>query len=193
MSRMSRKSRSKNYAPYRSKLEFDMATFLNDRGIPFKYEADKLVYYTSVRGGKCGVCGSVKGVLKKRYYVPDFTVGARILETKGRLTSAERTKFIALNEAYPGKIVLVFQRNNPIRKGSSTTYTDWAAEEGIRSVVTPVLPPTLVDELLKETGMPTAYRPPKMAATYKTKKSGPVMAGTKAKAKGKASGKAKKA
>ena len=198
MSRMSRKSRSSSYLPFRSKLEVNMATELVDNNIKFGYEVDKLPYYTAVRGGKCAACGSDKGILKKRYYVPDFTVGALILETKGRLTSAERTKFIALNEAYPNRIVLVFQRNNPLKRGGGKLYLDWAKEHGIKAVVGVALPLSLTDELLEESVKQKQSPPAKLVATYKTKASGPTMAGTKVEskrplAKGKTSGKTKKA
>lgn len=135
---------------YRSKLEQKMADFLKKKKIAFKYEDGKYPYYVSVRGGKCGVCGSVKGILKKRYYVPDFTVGAIVLETKGRLTSAERTKFLAIEQAYRHMVVLVFQRDNYIRKGSTTTYSEWAKDNGIRCHVGVELPKSLVAELKKE-------------------------------------------
>jgi len=134
---------------YRSKLEEKMAAFLNKRKIKFKYEDGKIPYYVNVRGGKCGACGSVKGILKKRYYVPDFKVGAIVLETKGRLTSAERTKFIAITEVYPS-LVLVFQRDNAIRKGRTTTYSEWANENGILNHVGTDLPPKLVAKLKAE-------------------------------------------
>ncbi len=68
-------------------------------------------------------------------------------------------------------------------------YTDWCAAQGIRAVVSVVLPPSLVDELAKEKGV-KAYSPT-LKQTTKAKKSGPAMAGTKAKAKGKTSAKRK--
>ena len=139
---------SRESSKYRSKLEEKFAAFLTGKKIPFKYEDGKITYYVKVRGGACNDCGS-KEVLKKRYYVPDFRVGAIVLETKGRLTSAERTKFIALQSVHPN-MVLIFQRDNPIRKGSVTKYSDWAKEQGIQYHVGVDLPKELVAKLRKE-------------------------------------------
>lgn len=67
-------------------------------------------------------------------YTPDFVLeDGRILEIKGRLTSADRKKLLAVLETNPTvSILLVFQRpNNPIYKGSSTTCAEWATKNGI--------------------------------------------------------------
>lgn len=141
---------SRESPKYRSKLEQQMGAFLDKRKIPFKYEDGKLPYFVRVQGGRCTVCKSPVTV-KQRYYVPDFKVGAIVLETKGRLTSAERTKFIALNAAYPGTVVLVFQRDNFIRKGSKTTYSEWAKDQGIEAYVgVGNWPPKFMNRLRKE-------------------------------------------
>lgn len=55
-----------------------------------------------------------------------------IFETKGRLVADDRKKLIRVKESHPDyRIILVFERpNNKIRKGSPTTYSDWATKNG---------------------------------------------------------------
>lgn len=181
---------SRGSPKYRSKFETKFAAFLTANGIKFKYESGKIKFAVRVRGGECPSCGA-KDVIKHRYYVPDFRVGAHILETKGRLTSAERTKFIAIRKVEPN-ISLVFQRDNPIRRGSSVKYTDWCRDNGITCYVGPSLPPSVVSALRGQ----RKYKEPSVKAkqtptakgyvvSTRTKKSGPTMAGTKVKKNGK--------
>lgn len=174
---------------YRSKFEAKFADYLTKEGIKFRYEHGKIKYNVRVRGGECPSCGA-KDVIKHRYYVPDFRVGPTVFETKGRLTSAERTKFLAIVKVHPD-LVLVFQRDNPIRKGSCVKYSDWCKLWGIQHCVGIPLPPSMHSALhsaarkYKEPGV-KKQQPPKVAVTYRHKKSGATMAGTKEKKGGKA-------
>jgi hypothetical protein len=81
-------------------------------------------------------------------YVVDFICdhknGAEcpvLFEAKGRFTRHDRTKMLAVKKAHPDlDIRLVFQRNNPIYKGSKTRYLDWAKAHGFPASVFPELP-----------------------------------------------------
>ena len=83
-------------------------------------------------------------------YIPDFTLeGSKIiyLEAKGNLDSADRAKMKAVKEHHPDlDIRFVFQRDNPIRKGSKTTYSMWAEKLGFKWCVGEDIP----EEWLKE-------------------------------------------
>lgn len=104
--------------------------------IRFSYEDTHLPYTTS------------------HMYTPDFTLysedGNRRLwvECKGRFTSFDRSKMLAVKEQHPDKdIRFLFQVDNPIRKGSKTTNTMWAAKYGFKSAVGEVVPMEWISEL----------------------------------------------
>lgn len=79
-------------------------------------------------------------------YVPDFRVPRPIrtqlyIEAKGRFLGKDRTKLKAVKAAHPEiDLRIVFQRNNPITKGSKTRNLDWAAKNGFMASVFPELP-----------------------------------------------------
>lgn len=62
-------------------------------------------------------------------YLPEINT---YVELKGKLDIATRKKMILVRDQNPEKkIVFVFQNaNNPITKGSRTTYKDWAEKNG---------------------------------------------------------------
>lgn len=70
----------------------------------------------------------------QRTYTPDFKTGRPkvYIETKGKLDLESRKKMIWFKECNPGvRIIFLFQ--NPdvkIRKGSKTSYGDWATANG---------------------------------------------------------------
>ena len=66
-------------------------------------------------------------------YLPDIVIdNGVVVEIKGRLTSADRRKMLAVKKAHPNTdIRFVFMRpNNPLYKGSKTTYAAWAESHG---------------------------------------------------------------
>lgn len=122
--------RKKQIGKYKSVLEAKFAADLEEKGIGFGYEPETLEYRTRVVRGVCDACGHTK-VSQNRTYLPDFRVrvGDRIIfvETKGRLTGADRAKMVAVKAAHPElDIRLVFGSNNKLRKGSDKRYSDWA-------------------------------------------------------------------
>jgi len=99
---------------YKSKFEAKIAKSLKARKVSFKYELWSYEY------------------LQYKLYTPDwFLPKGVIVETKGKFTSSDRTKMIDVKEQFPElDIRLVFMRDNPIRKGSKTKYSDWATKHG---------------------------------------------------------------
>lgn len=69
----------------------------------------------------------------KRKYIPDWKVRDGVfIETKGKLTAEDRKKMIWVKEQYPTYTfyMLFMNASNKIRKGSPTTYGDWASKSG---------------------------------------------------------------
>lgn len=117
----------------RSGLEKSIKEELERKGVNFGYENIKL-RYAKLSCKSCGEC------VEYGTYTPDFTFqrSGRTLfvEIKGRFTSQDRTKMRLVRKAYPEHdIRIVFQRNHPLRKGSTTHYTDWAAKVGFPCIV----------------------------------------------------------
>lgn len=121
---------SRRYSPksrktkgFRSKFESDFADYLNKAKVKFGYEQDVLLYEVP------------------RKYHPDFTLNrptrkARVerklfIELKGRFTSADRNKMLAVKEQNPFlDIRLIFMQDNFLYKGSKTRYSDWCVKHG---------------------------------------------------------------
>lgn len=66
-------------------------------------------------------------------YLPDFVKGNIYIECKGVFDLASRKKMKLLREQHPDlRIIMVLQApNNPIRKGSKTTYAKWCEQNNI--------------------------------------------------------------
>jgi hypothetical protein len=68
-----------------------------------------------------------------RTYIPDWKVKDGVyIETKGKLTPEDRKKMIWVKEQYPDYTFYIFFQNGrvKIRKGSKTSYGDWATKAG---------------------------------------------------------------
>jgi len=119
-------SKGKKYAPtywkrneVRSGLEARVRKNLDECKIDYEYETLKLPYVKQV-------CPHCKEVIKKGNYIPDFIIGDLICEVKGRFTSEDRKKHLAVKEEHPDKIIkILFQRDQKISKNSKTYYSDW--------------------------------------------------------------------
>lgn len=119
---MKRRFKSRKQAQYvlghRSGLEDRISKELSDLGIKFGYETLEVPYTQPA---------------KNRKYKPDFILdNGVIIETKGRLTLEDRKKMELVKEQHPElDIRILFQSaNTKIRKGSKTTYADWATKIG---------------------------------------------------------------
>lgn len=107
---------------FRSGFEEEVGKALDKEDFPYEYES-VVIYY--------------KEPEKNRKYVPDFILKGDekviYIEAKGQLTLADRKKHIQLKLQHPElDIRLVFQNpNNKIRKGSKTSYSQWADKNEI--------------------------------------------------------------
>jgi predicted nuclease of restriction endonuclease-like RecB superfamily len=120
---------------FRSKLEECVARELKDNGIKFEYETEKIPYHIKNRSTTCRGCGS-KECYQAHVYVPDFIIhtasgGKVYVETKGRFTSKDRTKMLAVCKGRDD-VWMLFPTNNKLNKRSSTRYDDWCRANGIR-------------------------------------------------------------
>lgn len=109
-----------NRGMVRSDFELKIAKDLEKRKVKFEYESSKLAYMVPER---------------RALYCPDFILDTGIIiEAKGRLTASDRKKMVLVKLANPTlDIRFIFMRaNNPIRKGSKTTYAIWAEKHGFK-------------------------------------------------------------
>lgn len=104
---------------YRSGLEVSFARFLEENNIPFKYEDIKIQYVQPQ---------------KTRIYKPDFVIGTIILETKGRLDSADRQKHLWIKEQHPELDIrfVFYDETAKLSKRSKTTYAQWCEKFGFK-------------------------------------------------------------
>ena len=102
---------------YKSKFEEKVRKLLPDS---VSYEPDKLKF---------------KQPEITRTYIPDWKVKDKVyIETKGKLTSEDRKKMLWVKEQYPDYTFYIFFQNArvKIRKGSKTSYGDWATKAGFK-------------------------------------------------------------
>lgn len=118
------RKRNRRGGGFRSLFERDFAQNLKRRKVPFSFETEKIKWIPPV---------------KEKTYTPDFLLekhdgNIMYIETKGLLTLADRIKMVAVIEQHPDiDLRIVFQNaKNKIRKGSATTYADWARSVGIK-------------------------------------------------------------
>ena len=126
--------------PYRSNYEDDIATSLEDTGVPFTYETYSFEYTEPVRKNRasCATCGS-KDLVRTGWYTPDFFVGDDlIIEAKGRFTAADRRKIKAVRATVPelkDKLVMMLMTDNKLNRRAKMRYSDWCTNEGIDYIV----------------------------------------------------------
>ena len=127
-------ARSKTKPKRRSHYEDRVEAKLKAGNIKFDYEADKVSYTID------------------HVYNPDWRVfredgSSFIVETKGKFDPDDRRKMLAVKEQHPGlDIRMLFMRNNPIRKGSKTTYVDWCKKNGFECAVGEDIPADWMNE-----------------------------------------------
>ena len=110
------KLKNKKEPKFRSKLEERVATLLEQLGISYEYETEKLSYTI------------------EHNYTPDFVLPNYVyLETKGYWDAADRRKVLAVKRDNPEvDLRMVFQSPyNTISKKSKTTYAKWCEKHGI--------------------------------------------------------------
>ena len=113
----------------RSGFEQKIKKDLEGRGIKYGYETVRLSYTKR----SCPHCAKV---VDTGTYTPDFNIERPsgidlIVEGKGYFDVADRSKMLLVKRDNPGKdIRLLFQRDQPIRKGSKTSYSSWSIKNG---------------------------------------------------------------
>ena len=139
---MSSKQKSKKPSrpkKVRSGLEARVKQDLEDRGIEYGYETIRLKYIKQ----SCKNCGCA---VQKGTYVPDFIFErddgrTLIVECKGYFDSSARSKMERVFRDNPTEdLRFLFQRDNPIRKGSSTKYSDWCIRHGYKFAIGESIP-----------------------------------------------------
>lgn len=123
----------KRFLPLRSGLERNIKDQLDEAGIKWAYEPEKIEYRKRVIKGVCPGCNSVT-VYQRHNYTPDFVLANGIrIEVKGRLTSADRSKLIAVKSQHPDlDLRMVFGANNKLQKNKEERYSNWAAKNNIK-------------------------------------------------------------
>ena len=121
--RSKRNKRPNTKHNFRSGFEEKTATFLDEHGIKYGYETDKIPFLQPEM---------------KRNYIPDFVMTGWYLECKGRFLAADRKKMLMVKEQNPKILVrILLQRDIPIRKGSKTLLSTWCAKHGFDYAVSP--------------------------------------------------------
>ena len=102
---------------WRSGLEERVSKELDEAGIKYEYETQKIKYR----------------VEEDRTYTPDFILpNGVIVETKGRFTTADRKKHLLIKKQHPTlDIRFVFQNSRAkLYKGAKSTYAQWCENKG---------------------------------------------------------------
>lgn len=87
---------------------------LESRKISFEYEPIRIPYAIT------------------HTYKPDFILSnGVIVEAKGRFLGSDRTKHLKIKEQHPSlDIRFLFMKDQYLRKGSKTKYSDWCNKHG---------------------------------------------------------------
>jgi len=102
---------------YRSGLEERVSKELEEAGVKYEYETQKIKYR----------------VEEDRTYTPDFILpNGIIVETKGRFVVADRKKHLLIQKQRPElDIRFVFQNSRAkLYKGAKSTYGQWCDKHG---------------------------------------------------------------
>lgn len=122
---------------FRSKFEKQVASALKRAGAPYRYEEDVIHYEQPA---------------KRRRYTPDFVLpNGIILEVKGYMTPADRSKHLWVREHNPDlDIRFVFQNpNTRISTRSRTRLREWAENAGFLWCCGPSIPRAWLNEKQK--------------------------------------------
>ena len=107
------------YTKFRSGLEKQVATQLDEEGVGYEYEELKISYLKPA---------------EQSTYTPDFVLdNGIIIETKGQFVTSDRKKHKIIKNQHGDKYDIRFVFSNPktkIGKKSKTTYADWCERFG---------------------------------------------------------------
>ena len=110
------KLKNKHEPKFRSKLEKNIADLLEQLGVSYLYESEKLSYTI------------------EHNYTPDFVLpNYKYLEAKGYWAAEDRRKILAVKRDNPDvDLRMIFQSPyNTISKKSKTTYAQWCDKHDI--------------------------------------------------------------
>jgi hypothetical protein len=129
---MTRRKKRGSRSKLRSRLEDNVATYLNKTRVEYTYETSSFRYRFWLPNTICSECGGESKAFKWRTYTPDFFLPNEIIiEAKGKMGSPERKKLIAIKEEHPDMdLRLLFMRDNKIHRMSKTRYSVWAEKNG---------------------------------------------------------------
>jgi hypothetical protein len=116
---------------FRSGYERNIAGNLRRRKVQFKYESTKLNWTSD------------------HVYTPDFELANGILvEAKGYLRPTDRSKMVKARDQNPQCDIrfLFANAQNPVKKGSKTTYAMWAEKNGFKWASGIEIPQEWIDE-----------------------------------------------
>lgn len=119
MRRQVKKTSRKKYS-FRSGLEEAIADRLDEQGVKFTYEEQKIKFIRPA---------------KNATYTPDFVLpNGIIIEAKGRFLTADRQKHLLIKDQFPDyDIRFVFSNSKTrISKQSKTTYARWCEAKGFK-------------------------------------------------------------
>ena len=93
---------------------------LDERGVPYKYEPEKLAYFV------------------ERHYIPDLVINSMVVELKGYFRQDSQRKMKAIKAQYPDlDIRFVFQKASATiqgakkrKDGTKMTCAEWADRQG---------------------------------------------------------------
>lgn len=103
---------------------------LDAEGVKYEYEREAYQIVLD-QPGFCRSCGKTS-IGRKSRYTPDFFFPVWVIEAKGKFTSRDRKRVVALLEAEPGmRFGMLFMRDNKLSKSSKTRYSEWCEKRGI--------------------------------------------------------------
>jgi hypothetical protein len=122
---------------YRSGFEARIGKQLDEAGVEYLFEEVVIEYNQFQHNCFCSECHSDL-VFKERDYLTDFYLKKKkmYLETKGKFTSQDRTKMLAIINGHPElDIRMVFMRDNWITKKKKAKYSDWCNRHNIKYAI----------------------------------------------------------
>ena len=118
---------------------------MEEQGIEFDYEPEKINYIYPVKNGYCSDCGGVS-VGRRAIYTTDFRIHSSGIwvEAKGKWDGQGRTKILAVLSTSDAITVdnfrMLFMYNNWITKAHKMTYMDWCERHDIIAAVGKTIP-----------------------------------------------------
>jgi hypothetical protein len=107
---------------YKSGLEHRIAKEIAEHGVEVRYEKERVYYLYPPR---------------RAMYTPDWVLPNNIVvESKGLFDAGDRQKHILIKRQIPElDIRFVFQRDQPLYKGSLTRYSQWCHKFGFQYAI----------------------------------------------------------